>query len=170
MTDIKVTKNIRVGFFWQTLTSENLGVSALAQSQIAIARKAAAQAGISISCIEFCPTGPNLKLAKALDCEIGAPLSPKNILLGRLNYIQQIRECDVALDIGAGDSFSDIYGIKHFFFLCLSKYIALLLGKPLILSPQTIGPFKSKLAVYISNYLIRKSEKTFARDGLSMSY
>ncbi|MDD2808406.1 polysaccharide pyruvyl transferase family protein [Rhodoferax sp.] len=170
MTENKNTNSIRVGFFWQTLTSENLGVGALAQSQLSIARTAAERAGVRISCIEFCPTGPNLKLANELKCDIADPLSPRKILLGKSKYITQIRGCDLALDIGAGDSFSDIYGMKHFFFLSLSKFIALLLGKPLILSPQTIGPFKSRIAVIASNYLIRNSNKVFARDGLSMAY
>lgn len=161
-------KQIRVGFLWQTLTSENLGVGALAQSQLAIARQAAAKAGVVLECIEFCPTSTKLSLAEQLDCEIADPLSIKKILLGQSAYLKQLKECDLVLDIGAGDSFSDIYGVKHFFFLCLTKIFALCLGKPLIMSPQTIGPFKHSWARFVAKSIMRRARRVFARDGLSM--
>jgi hypothetical protein len=45
------------------------------------------------------------------------------------------------LDIGAGDSFTDIYGPKRFAYLWLTKAMAIARRRPLVLSPQTIGPF-----------------------------
>jgi colanic acid/amylovoran biosynthesis protein len=161
---------LRVGFAWQTLTSENLGVAALAEANLAIARRAAERANVSLSCIEFCPTGPNDQLAKARGCEIAAPLSVKKILTGQSTYVTQLRGCDALLDIGAGDSFADIYGAKHFFFLSLSKVLALLTRVPLVLSPQTIGPFESPFMQRAATWLMRASTKVFARDGLSKQY
>lgn len=161
---------IRAGFSWQTLTSDNLGVAALAEAQLSIARTAAQRAGVELSCIEFCPPGPNVKLAKLRNCEIADQLSIKKIILGQSAYLKQLKACDVMLDIGAGDSFSDIYGQKHFFFLSLSKALALIHRIPLVLSPQTIGPFDSKFSKVVSAWLIGKASKTFARDGLSMNY
>lgn len=164
------TNVLRVGFAWQTLTSENLGVAALAEANLAIARKAADRAQVKISCIEFCPTGPNDQLAKARECEIAEPLSLKQMVLGRSRYLSQLRGCDALLDIGAGDSFADIYGGKHFFFLSLSKALALFSRVPLVLSPQTIGPFESPLMQRAASWLMRSSTKVFARDGLSKQY
>jgi colanic acid/amylovoran biosynthesis protein len=164
------TDELRVGFAWQTLTSENLGVAALAEANLAIARKAAERAQVKISCIEFCPTGPNDKLARERQCEIAEPLSIKKIVLGRSGYVTQLRGCDAVLDIGAGDSFADIYGGKHFFFLSLSKALALISRVPLVLSPQTIGPFESPLMQRAATWLMRLSTKVFARDGLSKQY
>ncbi len=159
---------IRIAFSWQTLTSENLGVAALAQANLEIAKKAAIRKGLDIESIEFCPTGPNRDLAITLNSEIADPLSPKNILMGRSRYVQQLRECDVVLDIGAGDSFSDIYGGRHFFFLSLSKIVAILLRKPLVFSPQTIGPFNSFWVRRLSAFLLKRAEQVFARDAASM--
>lgn len=161
---------LKIGFAWQTLTSENLGVGALAQSQLAIARLAAKKAEVEIDCMEFCPTGPNSDLATKLNCQIADPLSPKKILFGKSSYIKQMNACDAVLDIGAGDSFSDIYGGKHFFFLSLSKIIALFLKKPLVLSPQTIGPFKKRWVRFLSSAILKRSSRVFARDGLSMDF
>lgn len=162
-------KKLRIAFSWQTLTSENLGVGALAQSQIALVREAATSLGIEIEAVEFCPIGPNLELAKSMKCELADPLSIKNIVLGKSRYLKQLKECDAVFDIGAGDSFSDIYGFKHFFFLSLSKYFALMLGKPLVMSPQTIGPFSRNIVKRMAKYLMHRSAKVFARDDMSMA-
>lgn len=164
-----VPTKLKIAFIWQTLTSENLGVGALAQSQLAIARKAASTACIEIECMEFCPTSEKVFLAKKLECEIADPLSIKKIILGKSRYLKQLNECDVVLDIGAGDSFSDIYGSKHFSFICLTKIFALFLNKPLILSPQTIGPFSQTWARLLARVIMQRCKKVFARDGLSMA-
>jgi colanic acid/amylovoran biosynthesis protein len=161
---------IKVGFAWQTLTSTNLGVAALAEANLAIARDAARRAGTHIRCMEFCHTGPNLALAQARQCDIAEPLSVKKILLGKSRYVSQLKECDVFLDIGEGDSFTDIYGGKRFFFLSLTKTLALLTRVPLVLAPQTIGPFESPFMQKVATWLMRFSTKVFARDGLSKQY
>lgn len=161
---------LRVGFAWQTATSDNLGVGALAEANLSIARTAAARAGLSLSCIEFCPTGPRREAASRVGCEIADPLAPRQMLTGESRYAHQIAGCDVVLDIGAGDSFSDIYGMKHFGFLALSKWLAIRGGAKLILSPQTIGPFESGLARRVGVHMMRRATKLFARDRLSMDY
>jgi colanic acid/amylovoran biosynthesis protein len=161
---------LRIGFAWQTLTSENLGVCALAEAHLHIARRAAARVGRSVSAIEFCPTGPSRALADAQGCEIADPLSPRRMLLGQSRYAAQLAACDAVLDIGAGDSLSDIYGFKHFGFLALSKWLALRAGVPLVLAPQTMGPFQGRVARRIVAHLLRRATRVFARDGLSMAW
>lgn len=160
-------KKLRVGFAWQTLTSENLGVGALAQSQLTIAREATKQLDVDLEAVEFCPSGGNLALSKEMGCEIADDLSPKKILLGKSKYISQLRACDLILDIGLGDSFSDIYGPHRYYFLCASKLLAIWFKKPLVISPQTIGPFKAKWAHNIARYVMKRAEKVYARDGMS---
>lgn len=162
--------SLRIGFAWQTLTSENLGVCALAEAHLHIARQAAARAGRTVSAIEFCPTGPSRALAEAQGCEIADPLSLRRMLRGDSRYAAQMAACDAVLDIGAGDSLSDIYGFKHFAFLALSKWLALRAGVPLVLAPQTMGPFQGRLARRMVAYLLRRATRVFARDGLSMAW
>ncbi|WP_165843967.1 polysaccharide pyruvyl transferase family protein [Phenylobacterium kunshanense] len=71
------------------------------------------------------------------------------------------------LDIGGGDSFTDIYGPKRFGFLWLSKMMATARGKPLILSPQTIGPFTRQPQTFLASIAMTHARTVVARDPIS---
>lgn len=60
--------------------------------------------------------------------------------------IKLIDSCDVVLDVSGGDSFSDIYGMVRFNSINRPKQITINRKKPLLLLPQTYGPYK-KLSV-----------------------
>lgn len=45
------------------------------------------------------------------------------------------------LDVSGGDSFTDLYGRERFELITYPKRIAQLYSQPLVLMPQTIGPF-----------------------------
>lgn len=53
---------------------------------------------------------------------------------------------DLVADIGAGDSYSDIYGITRFRNMDFTKSWARRLRRQYILLPQTIGPYASEEA------------------------
>lgn len=72
--------------------------------------------------------------------------------------------CDAVIDVSGGDSFSDIYGGKRFSAILLPKLIAAKLGKPLILAPQTYGPFKDKKVLHASTSAIKSASMVWARD------
>jgi colanic acid/amylovoran biosynthesis protein len=57
-----------------------------------------------------------------------------------------------------------------FFYYWLSKNIVRQVGTPLILSPQTIGPFDSWLSRNLARQVMRRCERVFARDNLSRAY
>jgi len=60
------------------------------------------------------------------------------------NYaLDRLLACDVVMDVSGGDSFSEIYGTERFETKCQLKEFALSLPKPLVLLPQTYGPFKT---------------------------
>lgn len=80
-----------------------------------------------------------------------------------------IRALDAVLDISGGDSFSDIYGPKRFAQVCLSKRTALALGRPLILLPQTYGPYASPAARAAASEIMRRAAQVWARDAHSLS-
>ncbi len=50
--------------------------------------------------------------------------------------------CQAVMDVAGGDSFSDIYGPTRFRNVLLPKIIAARRGRPLLLLPQTYGPFR----------------------------
>ncbi len=81
--------------------------------------------------------------------------------------IRAIAEADAALDVSGGDSFSDIYGLKRFRSITLPKRIVLEQGTPLILLPQTYGPFAQAQTRDVASSIVRKASMAWARDAFS---
>ena len=55
--------------------------------------------------------------------------------------LRDLDDCDFIGDIHGGDSFSDIYGLRGFIMGIIPIVMTILLGKRLILFPQTYGPY-----------------------------
>lgn len=85
-------------------------------------------------------------------------LIAKNVYLGR------IQDADIVASIAGGDSFSDIYGVERFFYVSLPQLLALLMGKKLVLLPQTLGPFNGTIARFIAKYIMRHAQIVYSRD------
>jgi len=84
------------------------------------------------------------------------------------NFIlQKIEECDVVVDVSGGDSFSDIYGSTRFFSIVAPKLIALKKNIPLVLLPQTYGPYNKKRHLKIATRAIEGATLAWARDERS---
>jgi polysaccharide pyruvyl transferase WcaK-like protein len=77
------------------------------------------------------------------------------------------REIDVFLDNGWGDSFSDIYGQERFNEVVQNLDFALRTGKPLILLPQTIGPFENAGLHKQVRMVLNSAAAIYARDPTS---
>lgn len=163
-------KTITIGLLWHSVSSDNLGVGALTESQIAICEAAANQAGYAVSYVIFGTQGGRDYVPNNAPVTIGSRISIKQMLLGQSKFIKDLEQCDMVLDIGEGDSFADIYGLRRYLFLIISKIAVLAKGKPLILSPQTIGPFDYWITRKISAMLMRRCKRVYARDGLSFNY
>jgi polysaccharide pyruvyl transferase WcaK-like protein len=74
------------------------------------------------------------------------------------------------LDMGEGDSFSDIYGEQRFVNINEPKRIFRFLGKKLLLLPQTIGPFSDAKIAKQAKKSIEKSNVVLTRDRMSFNY
>ena len=83
---------------------------------------------------------------------------------------KEIKKCDVVVDFTSGDSFADIYGLKRFVAVSISKVKAIIYRKNLILGPQTYGPIKSSPATALFKYIIRHSYRVYSRDNESAEY
>lgn len=83
--------------------------------------------------------------------------------------IRAIDEATAVLDVSGGDSFSDIYGAKRFFSIVRPKLIAIRRGKPLILLPQTYGPYRDPKLKAIAAKAVGGAEMCWARDELSFA-
>lgn len=79
-------------------------------------------------------------------------------------------EADFILDIGQGDSFSDIYGLERFRKIDHVHTIARRKNIPYALLPQTIGPFKDKDVLKSAKKSIENARLCMARDEESYEY
>lgn len=158
---------VTVGLAWHSLRPGNLGIDALSRTDIAIIASAAHRVGVDV---DYVLMGNPARDNRAPDLErvtIGPRPSLKRLLSGRDLYRAAVRKCDIVIDIGEGDSFADIYGVKRFGVQIISKVFALMAGKPLVLAPQTIGPFKHRVSRAIAVGIMNRCEKVFSRDKLS---
>lgn len=80
--------------------------------------------------------------------------------------LQHLEQMDLITAISGGDSFSDIYGMMRFIYVALPQILAILLGKKLILLPQTLGPFRSGMARALTRTILRGAERIYTRDKL----
>lgn len=79
--------------------------------------------------------------------------------------LRLVRGADAVLDVSGGDSFSDIYGAKRLQAVSLPKRITYQQGKPLILLPQTYGPFSQRTAGRSAAAIVAKATMAWARDA-----
>lgn len=83
--------------------------------------------------------------------------------------IRAIDGATAVLDVSGGDSFSDIYGTKRFFSIVRPKLIAIRRGTPLILLPQTYGPYRDPRLKAIAARAVRGADSCWARDERSFA-
>jgi len=83
--------------------------------------------------------------------------------------LRRIADFDMILSMSGGDSFSDIYGDWRFRAVTLPKLIALELGVPLVLPPQTYGPYERDSTRQIAGEIIRRADSVWARDAHSLA-
>lgn len=158
---------MRIVLLGLDLANPNLGCQALAYSFVEVVEKAAKEN--NISCDYFALVFYHLDSIKIgnsqikIDCKM---MKYKSFEFWR-SIKKEFKNSDLIVDFTGGDSFSDIYGNKRFRFATLIKYLAIKSKTPLLLGPQTYGPFKSKLNRKFATYIIKKAKWVFARDFTS---
>jgi len=80
---------------------------------------------------------------------------------------QFVRRATAVLDVSGGDSFSDLYGDKRFRTVAWPKHLALAARRPLVLLPQTYGPFRAPDVRAEAAWLLRGAAQVWARDRRS---
>lgn len=161
---------MKFGLLWHSFSSGNLGVGALSIANMLLIDEAARARGITPEFVIIGSSGPcdYPPSAKRFNYRF-IEFNERTLLKSPLKLFQAIHSCDAIFDIGEGDSFSDIYGRKRLIKLLLSKAMALVGQTPLVLSPQTIGPFKSPLNARAARWAMQKSARVFARDHQSFA-
>ncbi|MRM91198.1 polysaccharide pyruvyl transferase family protein [Faecalicatena contorta] len=92
----------------------------------------------------------------------------------RISFWKQLKKemsnAVAVLDITHGDSFTDIYGKSWFANTTAVKTFVAYSKVPLILMPQTYGPFKNSWAKVWAENVIKKASKVYTRDNISKKY
>lgn len=87
---------------------------------------------------------------------------------GRWNRgVRRVMRANAVLDISGGDSFTDLYGSGRFDAVMLTKRLALRAGVPLVLLPQTYGPFQGSESRAVAERIVRHAGMCWARDERS---
>lgn len=155
-------RKLKVGLLWHSATSGNLGVGALTVANMALVRRVAAE--LDLEC-DFQILGMRDGITTYVQPEEAGTfvLNTKN-LLSPSGYFREVGRYDVVLDIGGGDSFTDIYSNLRFVYVWLTKMMTVWRGVPLLLSPQTIGPFTRNPHTPLASWALSKSYSVVVRD------
>ena len=166
-----MSNKITIGLLWHSFSCDNLGVGALSVSHTSILERICKDVGLEASYQVYGSIGDMDYLDQSLEHKVDVfDFKLREAVEHPIGTLRKFKKCDVFFDIGAGDSFADIYGNRRFYLQAISKLYVLLSGRPLILAPQTIGPFKSIINRIIARGLLRKARMVFPRDEISMSY
>lgn len=165
-------RRLRVGFLWHSLTSGNLGVRALTLSQIAMLDAIAARQGLRIEGRllgnhpgDGARSAVSASRVTVLPGQQPAAIWPWHRMFWQ--YAREVFSCDLILDIGEGDSFTDIYGRNRYARQVVSRLTALLLLRPLVIGPQTVGPFEAGWKEWLPALILRLSGIVSVRDEVS---
>ncbi|MDR3762505.1 MAG: polysaccharide pyruvyl transferase family protein [Acidobacteriota bacterium] len=103
-------------------------------------------------------------LARAL------PEKQRERLIGGNRWLRELARFDVAAALSGGDSFSDLYGMRRFLYIALPMLLMLALRVRLVLLPQTIGPFRGRVARWLARAIVRRAERICGRDPQSAAW
>lgn len=150
---------MKVLVLWSNNIQPNLGVRALAHGSEALVKLAFPQADVRFRGLGAEGDGPiNIGHIKPL---------LKERVVGRKGLMEWLSSFDLVLDTRAGDSFTDIYGMRRLAQMSVISEFARQAGVPVALGPQTIGPFQSARARLIAKRVLQKSDIVMTRDPKS---
>ena len=187
--------DMRFLFLGTPVSSSNRGVLALGSSLVGLARQAdpAAEIGLLIGHHrnESIPyrVGESIIQVPVLPCRLSprsrlrdhlvwialvaviyrlAPFGWGRPKIARLApWVEALHRADFVGDIRGGDSFSDIYGFRRFFYGFTLAAIVLLVKGRIAQMPQTYGPYAGRTARAMARFLLLRSSVIYARDRAS---
>ena len=177
--------SMTIGILGAPINNGNMGCLALTYSLLAMLEEIANDLGTVFTYYNFEGVGDPTKthiLCRNLGIEEERVKSfniyPVESFLGLCHRPHKVfgtfsalKECDLFIDLTQGDSFADIYGDSVFNKNANGKLLVeKVLKKPLILGPQTYGPYQNKKNKEKAKRAIDKAALVIARDEASMQY
>lgn len=173
-------KEVRIGLFGAIVNNDNMGCCALTYSLLTILDEISRMHGYSFTYIVFerLPDEQKIELlGKTLQIPRERLTSASSARFIRIykwkenkKCIENIKKCDLIIDLTQGDSFADIYGMARFVSYTLDKLIVEKCKVPLILGPQTYGPYEHCVSRKIAQKVIDDAFAVFSRDKTSTDY
>ena len=152
---------MRILVLWADDTSTNLGVRALAAGTTALAHRV--WPGAEVTFQSFGMRRAELPLGTF-------PSMGREWLTGRRGMRRWLGDFDLVIDTRAGDSFSDSYGIRRMGIMTAVAEAARRSGTPVVLGPQTIGPFDTGRGRILGRHALGTATAVIARDSASARY
>lgn len=152
---------MRVLILWADEESSNLGVRVLGRGAESLARKAwGTDVRVDFQSFSLGPLGTQLSGKTVV----------QGLLTGNKSIRKKMRQYDVVIDTGAGDSFTDIYGPKRLAIMVYTRLVARQCKVPVILAPQTIGPFQTIWGRAAARLTLKSAHTVMARDSSSADF
>lgn len=152
----------RILLLWSDNTAANYGLRVLAAANAKLVCEAFSPEPVDVDCQDF---GPGDSLVS-----FGTKSIFRNILSRKGSIDRKLAQYDLVVDTGAGDSFADIYGLKRLSFIVYAHYRIRRLKIPLIMAPQTVGPFNTKIGRYFARKSLSYASMVVTRDTASTRY
>lgn len=152
---------MRVLVLWADEHSTNLGVRALAAGTAELLRQVWPDADIAFH--NFGQRNPHLSVGTLRSLL-------KERVVGTRGTRRWLASFDLIVDTRSGDSFADIYGLRRLSIMSAVAEFACEAGTPVVLGPQTIGPFTTLRGRSIARFSLARAAIVMARDSESARY
>lgn len=149
---------VRALVVWADPSSTNLGMRVLADGATALLKGAFPGADVVHQSSGHGPAPANIGVPRTL---------AREAVTNHRGLRTWLRGFDVVLDMRGGDSFTDSYGLRRLRRQSLFAALVRGLGIPLVLGPQTIGPFTTRAGHLLGATTVRHADLVLARDPLS---
>lgn len=140
---------------WADDRSNNLGVRALAQGSTALLRRV--WPGIDVEYQNFGRGAAPMPLGRFR-------AMARERVTGRHGLRDWLTGYDLVFDTRSGDSLADIYGSRRLLRMTAFATLAAEVGVPVVLAPQTIGPFHTVRGRMLARWTLRSASTVMVRD------
>ena len=153
-SQVKSSQVVNIALLGASSKNANMGCMALTYSLLLLLREIENSHNYTFHYFLFdgqrdqsyvCAIAEKLNINPKNICSCSTP--PRRLLslvrhpINNLKFFLNVFRCSFAIDMTFGDSFSDIYGVSWFNYTTSHKLLIEKLGIPMILGPQTYGPY-----------------------------
>lgn len=175
---------IIIGIFGAAVNNPNLGCQALTYSLVSLLDQIERETGILVEkhIFEMYPDSNKvaemcrnlqMKPDHVFTHQVGSARDFKNYcrhFADNIKMMRIVKKCQLIIDLTEGDSFTDIYGDVRYKTQTNIKYLIEKSSIPLVLGPQTYGPFVKEKNKKLAKKVFEGAYIVFSRDEPSAEF